>query len=524
MDRAAMLARLDDPSILWDVLVVGGGATGLGIALDSAARGYKTALVERDDFGQGTSSRSTKLVHGGVRYLQNGQVGLVVDSLRERGLMLQLAPHLVRPLRFILPAYAWWERPYYGLGLTAYDVLAGRYRLGPSRGLSVDETLKAVPTLRHEGLYGGVQYFDAQFDDARFLVNLAQTAAEQGATTVNHVRVERLVKEDGNRVSGVEVHEVESGRSWTIRSRVVINATGPFSDALRHDDDPRAAPLIAPSQGAHVVLPKSFLPGESAILVPRTPDGRVMFAIPWHDHVVVGTTDTPVSSIPPREPVALPDEIDRILETASAYLARPPTRSDVLSTFAGIRPLAGAGAAGRRNTAAISRDHHIEISPSGLVTICGGKWTTYRRMAEDAVDQAAKVGGLAARPCATRTLPIHGHQPPEASERGDLTVYGSDAREIVALEREEPSLARRLHPDLPYTEAQVVWAARHEMARTVDDVLSRRLRASFLNISAARGAASRTAELLSSELDRDAEWVTRQIAAFDDTAKGYRTV
>lgn len=497
MNRDDMIDRLADPAERWDVLVVGGGATGLGAAVDAASRGYRTALVERADFGSGTSSRSTKLVHGGVRYLQQGNLSLVIEALRERGLLMKLAPHLVSNLRFVVPNYAWWEAPFYGVGLKVYDLLAGRYGFGPSRVLSAEETLEALPTIKTDGLRGGVQYYDGLFDDARLLANLAQTAAGQGAAVANYVRVDRLLKDGSGLVRGAVAVELESGRGLELKARAVINATGPFCDGLRHADDPGARPIIAPSRGAHVVLPRRFLPGDSAIMVPHTADGRVMFAIPWHDHVVVGTTDTPVP-FAPIDPRPSSSEVDFILETAADYLAHPAGRADVLSVWAGIRPLVKAGDGS--NTAALSRDHHLEVSNSGLLTITGGKWTTYRRMAEDAVDQAAVVAGLAERECWTRSLPIAGQDE-------------ADAREVGTSER--------LAPALPITAFHVVRAAREEMARTVEDVLCRRTRAAFLDARAALAMAPRVAEILAAELGRGDDWRDEQVEAFRRIGEGF---
>ncbi len=490
MDRDRMIDRLADRTGRWDLLVIGGGATGLGVAVDAASRGYRTALVERADFGSGTSSRSTKLVHGGVRYLRQGNVSLVIEALRERGLLLKLAPHLVGNLRFIVPNYAWWEAPFYGVGLKVYDLLAGRYGFGPSRALTAEETRAALPTIQAEGLRGGVQYYDGLFDDARLLVNLAQTAAAQGAAVANYVRVDRLLKDSAGIVNGAVATDLESGRELTLNARVVVNATGPFADALRREDDPTAAPIIEPSRGAHIVLPRRFLPGDSAIMVPHTPDGRVLFAIPWHGHVVVGTTDTPVGSVP-IEPRPSTAEIDFLIETAADYLAEPAGRADVLSAWAGIRPLVKAG--DRANTASLSRDHHLEVSGSGLVTITGGKWTTYRRMAEEAVDQAAIVAGLPERPCRTRDLPIAGHDRPAEPD---------------------PGIPDRLDPALPIAASHVVRAARDEMARTVEDVLCRRTRAAFLNARAALAMAPRAAAILAGELGRGDDWRVEQVADF----------
>jgi glycerol-3-phosphate dehydrogenase len=486
----------------------------VGIAVDAAARGYSVALFEQSDFGKGTSSRSTKLVHGGVRYLQQGNISLVMEALKERGLLLQNAPHLVHDLEFVVPNYAWWEAPFYGIGLKVYDMLAGKYGFGPSELLSRDQVLERIPTLSQDGLRGGVKYHDGQFDDARLLINLAQTAAEQGALLLNYTRVTALAKDGGGFVHGLTFLDAESGASHTIAARSVINATGPFCDALRRVDDPGAAPMIAPSQGVHLVFSRDFLPGDTAIMVPHTRDGRVMFAIPWHGHALVGTTDTPISEST-LEPSPLMHEIDFILDTASDYLARRPSRSDILSVFTGIRPLVKSGDVS--NTATLSRDHTIHISSSGLLTIAGGKWTTYRRMAEDAVDHAIVLGHLEEKPCVTRELRIHGFAP-QAERYGALAIYGSDAPAIDKLIRDEPELAAPLHAALPITGAEVVWAAREEMARTVEDVLARRTRALFLNASAALAMAPEVARLLARALGCDSAWQQEQLAAFRATA------
>jgi glycerol-3-phosphate dehydrogenase len=517
MNRDESLKVLDARADPWDIAVVGGGATGVGVALDAASRGYAVALFEQSDFGKGTSSRSTKLVHGGVRYLQQGNVSLVLDALKERGLLRKNAPHLVRDLQFVVPNYQWWEAPFYGLGLKVYDVLAGRYGFGPSELLSREEVLERIPTLQQEGLRGGVKYHDGQFDDSRLLVNLAQTAAEQGACLLNYMRVVRLSKDVDGYVNGLTVRDAESGEERSIRARSVINATGPFCDELRRFDDPAASPLIAPSQGVHVVLARDFLPGDIAIMVPHTRDGRVMFAIPWHGHVVVGTTDTPIDTLD-LEPSPQSHEVDFILETASDYLAHRPTRADILSVFTGIRPLVKEGE--ESSTATLSRDHKIQISSSGLLTITGGKWTTYRRMAEDCVDHAAVLARLEERPSPTRDLRIHGFHE-QALALGALSFYGSDAAAISEQMREQPALAEPLHPDLPICGAQIVWGARHEMARTLDDALARRTRALFLNSRAALAMAPAAARLLAAELGRDEAWQARQLAEFQEIARHY---
>ena len=519
MNRATSWRAIRDRHEPWDLIVIGGGATGVGIAVDAAARGYSVALLEQSDFGKGTSSRSTKLVHGGVRYLQQGNVSLVIEALKERGLLLQNAPHLVRDLPFVVPNYLWWEAPFYGVGLKVYDLLAGKYGFGRSQLLSRDEVLERIPTLAQDGLRGGVLYHDGQFDDSRLLINLAQTAVEQGACLLNYAPVTGFIKDTEGFLQGVIFHDAESAGTEPVRlmARCVINATGAFCDELRRADDPGSLPMIAPSQGVHLVFERSFLPRSTAIMVPHTRDGRVMFAIPWRDHVVVGTTDTPISAAT-LEPRPLDHEVDFILETASGYLARRPTRSDILSVFTGVRPLVKAGEV--NSTAALARDHTIQISKSGLLTIAGGKWTTYRKMAEDGVDHAIVLGRLAERPCVTRDLRIHGFHP-QAEQFGTLAGYGSDAVGIDALRRAQPALTAPLHPALPIIGAEVIWAARHEMARTLDDVLARRTRALSLNAGAAMAMAPTVARLLAAELGHDADWLRQQMTAFTAIASGY---
>jgi glycerol-3-phosphate dehydrogenase len=512
-----MYRRLRAHAGAWDMIVVGGGATGCGVAIDAASRGYDVLLLEQNDFGKGTSSRSTKLVHGGVRYLEQGNLSLVMEALKERGLLLQNAPHLVRNLGFVVPNYDWWEAPFYGVGLKLYNLLAGKYGFGPSRILSRDETLARLPTIKTEGLKGGVVYFDGQFDDSRLLINLVATACEQGAALLNYAEVTALTKDGDGFVEGVRFRDAATGDEIEAHAKVVINATGPFADNLRRAADGEAEPMIAPSQGIHLVFDGSFLAGDHAIMVPHTSDGRVMFAIPWHGHTVVGTTDTPIAKST-LEPVALDQEVEFILQTASLYLDKKPARADVLSVFAGIRPLVRSGETG--NTAALSRDHTIRIENSGMITICGGKWTTYRHMAEDCVNQAATLARLAERPCVTGHLNIHGFHP--ASEKfGHLWVYGSDARMLQELEHSQPAWAERMDAALPYTPAEVIWAVRHELALTLEDVLARRTRALFLNARAALRMAPRVADLMASELGRDAAWKRHQLAAFAEMAKGY---
>jgi glycerol-3-phosphate dehydrogenase len=517
MHREANLEAVTSRSDPFDMVVIGGGATGVGIALDAASRGYQVALFEQDDLGKGTSSRSTKLVHGGVRYLQQGNISLVMEALKERGTLRANAPHLVHDLAFVVPNYDWWETPFYGVGMKVYDMLAGKYGFGKSQLLDKSEVLERIPTLEEEGLRGGVLYYDGQFDDARLLVNMAQTADEQGAAIVSFARVTGLSKGSDGFVDGVEIEDMEGGARHVVPARVVINATGPWTDDVRRLDDPEAGTMIAPSQGVHLVLDGSFLPTGTAIMVPRTSDKRVMFAIPWHGHAVVGTTDTPIEALP-LEPRPLDEEITFILETAAPYLRRDATRADVKSVFAGIRPLVRAE--GSTSTSALSRDHTITVSRSGLLTIAGGKWTTYRKMAEDAVDHAATLGMLDERPCVTRHFQIHGYHN-DAARFGELAVYGADAPGLESLMHAQPDLAEPLHDRLHVTGAQVVWAGRHEMARRVEDVLSRRTRALLFDAEAALEAAPRVAELLAGELDRDEAWQADEVRRFEELARGY---
>ncbi len=512
--RDTMIAALEDRSMTWDFIIIGGGGAGAGGAIYAASRGFSTLLIEADDFGKGTSSRSTKLVHGGVRYLQQGNLSLVLEALKERGLMRQNAPHLVHDLAFIVPNYTWWEAPFYGIGLRLYDFLAGKHGFGPSRNLSLEKTLEHIPTIETRGLRGGVIYYDGQFDDARLLINMIQTAAEHGATAVNYVEARELIKESGV-IRGVRALDRETGAEFELRGRVVVNATGAFTDAVRRMDDPETPAIISPSQGVHIVLDRSFLPGDCAIMVPHTDDGRVLFAIPWHDHTLIGTTDTPIEKVD-TEPRALPEELDFLVTHAARYLSKDPAESDVLSLFTGIRPLVSSQ--NESHTAALSRDHTLHISGSGLVTITGGKWTTYRKMAEDTVDQAAVVAELDAPPCVTRDLRIHGYVK-KPWEFGNLAVYGADACRVSNLLNENEAWKAPLHPDLNICAGEAVWAVREEFARTVEDFLSRRTRALLLNARAAAAAAPEAARLMADELGRDEAWQRQQVESFKELAR-----
>ena len=499
----------------WDCIIIGGGATGLGVAVDAASRGFSTLLLEQYDFAKGTSSRSTKLVHGGVRYLQQGNIKLVMEALHERGILHRNAPHLVKDQSFIVPNYKWWEGPYYGLGLKVYDWMSGKLGLGPSRLLSREETLELAPTLDAEGLRGGVLYHDGQFDDARLAISLAMTAADQQAVLLNYCQVDQLLKEQ-DKVVGVQALDRLSGVSYVMRSRVVINATGVFTDNVLQLDTPGSEHIISPSQGVHIVLDKHFLPGEAAILVPHTDDGRVLFAVPWHDKIIIGTTDTPVDGVM-AEPRALPAEVDFILQQISRYLTKPPSRTDIRSVFAGLRPLVKSS--GKR-TAELSRDHLISVSSSGLITVTGGKWTTYRRMAEDTVNTAIARGGLPERACRTMELPVHGAEV-VSDFHAPLYYYGSDAPAIRRLVDADPSLGALLHSRLPYIKAEVVWGAREELCMTIEDALSRRTRALLQDAAAAIECAPLVAELLAGELGRDIVWQAQQVSEFRELASHY---
>ena len=518
MDRSEMLRSLEGGS--FDLIAIGGGASGLGVAVDAQTRGYRTLLLEQDDFAKGTSSHSTKLVHGGVRYLQQGNVGLVLEALRERGLLCRNAPHIVHPLAFIVPRYRWWEGPFYGVGLKLYDVLAQSLNLSPSRLLDYSETIERIPNLQKEALLGGVMYHDAQFDDARLAICLAQTAADHGATLLNYVRVTGLLKQAGL-VRGVRAQDIETGADFELHAKVVVNATGIFSDSVRRMDEESIEPVVAPSQGVHIVLDQSFLARDTAIMVPKTDDDRVLFVIPWHGRALVGTTDTEMER-PELEPVPRREEIEFILRNAARYMERDPRPADILSVFAGQRPLVRMG--GMQETKKISREHVVEISRTGLVSLMGGKWTTYRKMAEDAVDDAAQVGGLPTRTCVTKELRLHGWlaaDDPALPAAGSMRMYGSDAGRVTAFLDSNPAHREKLHPKLPYLCGQLRWAVRFELARSLEDLLSRRTRSLVLDARATIEAAPRAAAILAEELGRDAKFAQAQLDAFLELAGGY---
>ncbi len=517
MNRDAGIQRLQRRTKPWDIVVIGGGATGVSIAMDAASRGLDVALLERSDFGKGTSSRSTKLVHGGVRYLKQGNITLVRDALRERTLLRSNAPHLVHDMQFLIPCRSLWERLFYGFGLKLYDFFAAGENFGRSHGVSASEAMQIVPALRRDLVRGGVVYHDGQFDDARLLLTMARTAHDQGACLVNYVAVTGLEKSKTGAISGVTYVDQETNVELQINAHCVINAAGPFCDSVRKMDDADSDTMLAHSQGVHLVLPRSFFLGDTAMIVPKTPDGRVIFVIPWHDRVIVGTTDTPIPDAKD-EPVPLAGEVQFLLELTAAYLSKAPQISDVLSVFTGIRPLVKGDKSAR--TASLSRDHAIRVSSSGLLTNAGGKWTTVRKMAEDCVDRAVEETSLNASSCKTKSLKLHGYTeiPQTKNPRG---FYGTDLDGIKKLESESSELSQPMCKSLPIRRSDVVWAVRHEMARTVEDVLARRTRSLLLDCAAAASIVPLVAEVMARELGRDASWCREQEANLERVAAAY---
>ncbi|OYU56477.1 MAG: FAD-dependent oxidoreductase [Chitinophagaceae bacterium BSSC1] len=501
---------------VWDLLVIGGGATGLGIALDATTRGYRVLLVEQSDFAKGTSSRSTKLVHGGVRYLANGEIKLVREASIERGRLYHNAPHLVKDQLFIIPVYTLWERVKYTIGLKCYDWIAGKMSLGSSYFISKEEALLLMPGIKQENLVGGVVYHDGQFDDARLALNLAQTIWDHGGYAINYCSVVNLRKNAQEQISGVTIKDMETGITYPIQAKSVVNATGVFADAILQMDNPQNRKTLSVSQGIHLVLDKSFYPAKDALMIPKTSDGRVLFAVPWHGKLVVGTTDTPVTDAS-LEPIALEKEIAFILDTAGLYLNKKPTRADVLSVFAGLRPLASPEHGGQK-TKEISRGHRILVSPSGLFTIIGGKWTTYRKMGEDMVNRIERELQWKSRPTATEVLPIHGSS--VTTDWNDpLYYYGSEASSLSKMMK--GSTNSWISESLHIHEVQVIWAIRNEMARTLEDVLSRRTRTLLLDAKESARIARPVAEIMARELGNDEQWVNSQVDAYLHLAKQY---
>ncbi|MDA6068431.1 glycerol-3-phosphate dehydrogenase/oxidase [Flavobacterium sp. AC] len=519
MKRSEQLSTLKNTK-KWDVIVIGGGASGLGTALDAASRGYKTILVEAVDFAKGTSSRSTKLVHGGVRYLEQGDLHLVREALKERGLMAQNAGHLVKNQSFVIPNYNWWGGSFYTIGLKFYDLLAGSLSLGSSKYISKKKTIEMLPNVEEDGLRSGVIYHDGQFDDSRLAINLAQTAVEKGACLLNYTKVVALLKDDKNQITGVRVSDQETGDKYDLKGSAIINATGVFTNAIMKLNDTVYKKYIVPSQGIHLVFDKSFLPGDHALMIPKTSDGRVLFAVPWHNRIVVGTTDTLIKK-QSLEPIALESEIEFVLKTAQRFLAKKPSRGDVLSVFAGLRPLAAPKEEGK-STKEVSRSHKIIVSETGLITITGGKWTTYRKIAEDIINKAISTGKLIKKQCVTQHLAIHGNKVTTTLDRENhLYIYGSDIAKIIELQLNNPELNEKLHPDHEFTMAEVVLAIRYEMARTVDDILARRVRLLFLDARAAIQSSEKVAKLIAKELGHDDTWIKKEVLNFKEISKGF---
>jgi len=502
---------------IWDIIVIGGGATGLGIALDAVTRGYKTLLLEQSDFAKGTSSRSTKLVHGGVRYLAQGDIMLVTEALHERGRMLKNAPNLTANQEFVIPVYTLRDVILYTVGLKFYDLLAGRLSLGKSYFISRSKVIERLPMLKQEGLKGGIVYHDGQFDDSRMAVALATACADKGGTILNYFKVESLLKNENGRITGVRARDQEAGNEFSINAKLVINATGVFADQIHRMDNPSSKPTIRPSQGVHIVLDSSFLKSKSAIMIPKTDDGRVLFAIPWYGKVVAGTTDTPLDIIS-MEPRALDEEISFILKTAGNYLVRPPSREDVLCIFAGLRPLA-ANPDNPAATREVSRRHKITLSSSGLLSIIGGKWTSYRRMAEETINRGIKAGILDKRECITKNFRFYSDNIKLLSAR--LSIYGDGAGEIEKMISEESAASELLDSVLPYTKAEIIWICRNEMPVTLEDILARRTRSLFLDVRTSVKIAPKVAGIMARELNRDQKWEEEQVEAFTHLSKNY---
>lgn len=518
MHRAAALEEIRKTEE-WDVIVIGGGATGLGTALDATTRGFKTLLLEAKDFAKGTSSRSTKLVHGGVRYLAQGDVALVREALRERGRLAKNAPQLFKTQAFIIPGEKWWTAPYYTFGLWLYDRLSGSLSIGHTRYLGQQEAQERLEGVKPELLRAGVCYFDGQFDDARLAVTLAQTVIDKGGTVVNYCAVTGLSKDNAGKVNGVTAKDALSGETFTLQAKAVVNATGVFANDILAMDEPNERPRIVPSQGIHLVLDRDFLPGDDALMVPKTSDGRVLFAVPWHDKLVVGTTDTLVKDHE-YEPKPLQQEVEFILATAKAYLKRAPTRADVKSVFVGLRPLAAPEKEGK-STKEVSRSHKVEVSKSGLVNIFGGKWTTYRQMAEDVVNAAIDANLIPQKMCRTVDLKLHGYTDKAHLDTDALTVYGTDAVKIRELAKTDAKLAEKIHPDYPYIYAQVQWAIEHELAVHLEDVLARRTRLLFLDAKATRASARPVAEFMANKLGWDDVYTAQAVREFEKLTEQY---
>ncbi|MGN5953657.1 glycerol-3-phosphate dehydrogenase/oxidase [Sphingobacterium lactis] len=502
----------------WDIVIIGGGATGLGTAVDAASRGYKVLLIEKYDFAKGTSSKSTKLVHGGVRYLANGDIKLVIGALRERGLLFKNAPHVSSVQSFVIPVYSTFSKLKYLIGLKLYDWLAGALRVGNSISLSKKDVVEKLPHIEQKSLHGGVLYYDGQFDDARLAVNLAQTAIEHGATVLNYVEATGFSKNEQGKINGLTIFDRETQESYEVNAKVIVNATGIFVDDILKLDTANHKNLVRPSQGSHIVIDQKFLAGKDALMIPETSDGRVLFGVPWHGKVLLGTTDIPIDQHQ-IEPRPMEEEIEFILATAKNYLEPAPTRADILSIYAGLRPLAAPTDKDSGSTKEISRDHKLIKSESDLITITGGKWTTYRKMAEDTVNLAIETAKLIEVPCKTKQLPIHGAT--KDRYHGHWSLYGKDYAAIQQLAQEDPSLREELVAGYDYQAVEVVWSCRNEMICKVEDFLARRSRLLLLDAKASMVAAPKVARIMAKELGKSEEWIVQEIKAYEELAARY---
>ena len=512
-----MIDKLRSDSQTYDFVIIGGGATGIGIALEASARGYSVVLLEMSDFTKSTSSKATKLMHGGVRYLAQGDIGLVREAVVERGLALKNAPHITKSQSFIIPTHGLYDEILYTVGLTFYDLLAGKLSLGRSKRISKAKTLKRISLINPDKISAGVVYYDGQFDDSRMAINVLQSSVEMGAIALNYCTVKGLTKDANGKITGVKAHDEVGGETFEIKGKQIVNATGVFADDVLRMDSPGARKTIAPSQGVHLILDKSFLPGDDAITIPKTDDGRVLFLVPWHNRVIVGTTDTPLKE-ESLEPVALEEEIGFILSTASRYLTKAPKRSDVLSVFAGLRPLAAPKSDGSK-TKEISRSHKIYTSDSGLLTIIGGKWTTFRRMGQDLVDKAEKNHNWKHIPTKTKHLKIHGYKK-DVDYNDPMYFYGSDEAQVKALAKQD-GLDKSLSDSMGVIAAQVVWAVRNEMALNVEDFLARRVRCQLLNAKESIKMAPEVAKIMAKELGKDEAWQAQQVKEYTEVTSNY---
>lgn len=492
MNRAAQLKTLNETT-QWDIVIIGGGATGLGSALDAASRGFKTLCIERIDFSKGTSSRSTKLIHGGVRYLEQGNFNMVKHALQERWLLLKNAPSATKKIPFVLPVYSWWRYFYYGFGLMLYDFLSGKFSIGKTKFLTRKAVIEKIPTINQKSLKGGIKYFDGQFDDSQISIALARTAIAKGATVINHISAESFIYEN-DKIAGLKLKDMLSELTYITKSKVIINATGVFADEIMRKDAPDHHNMVSPSQGIHIVVEKKFYDSDKALLIPKTTDGRILFAVPWHNKVVIGTTDTKTNTIT-IEPKATAEEIKFVIDNFNQYTNQHLTISDIKSVFAGLRPLVKMK--NIQSTADLVRDHSIAVSASGLVTITGGKWTTYRKMARDAVNKALRTSALPFRRCKSRNIKL---------------LFGQKI-----LHNDSPIL----HPDFHFTEQDVIFAVEQEMACTLEDVLARRIRLLFLDVSASLEVAPRVCKLIQSALGKNESWYEQQLEEFKKLAKNY---